>query len=47
MKNKRSFVTNSSSTAFIITNKTNEKLSIVDFAKENPQLIESGTGYDW
>jgi hypothetical protein len=34
------FVTNSSSTSFIICNKTNHTLSIVDFVQENPQLIE-------
>ena len=40
MKIRQGFVSNSSSTSFIITNKTNKDLTIVDFVKENPQLIE-------
>lgn len=42
------FVTNSSSTAFIITNKTNEDKTLVDFVEENPQLImEFVRSYEW
>ena len=39
MKVRIGFVSNSSSTSFVITNLTNEKKSIADFVKENPQLI--------
>ena len=37
---RNDFVTNSSSTAFIITNKTNERKTLVDFVKESPRLME-------
>ena len=40
MKTRKGFVSNSSSTAFIIRNKTNESKTLVDFVQENPQLIE-------
>jgi hypothetical protein len=42
------FVTNSSSTSFIICNKSKHTLSVVDFVRENPQLIEEYVKqYDW
>jgi len=48
MKIKSDFVTNSSSTAFIITNRSNVVKTLVHFVKENPQLIKQFTKeYDW
>ena len=48
MRIRHGFVSNSSSTAFIITNKTAEGLTLVDFVKENPQLIEEYVErYSW
>jgi len=40
MKTKIDFVTNSSSTAYIITNTSEHMKSLRDFVEENPQLIE-------
>lgn len=40
MKTRNGFVSNSSSTSFIITNKSDEVRSLFEFVKENPQLIE-------
>ena len=49
MKSRLGFVSNSSSTSFIIRNKSDKSLSLVDFVIENPQLIQiwnDGYGYD-
>lgn len=40
MKIRNGFVSNSSSSSFIIVNKSNKSLTLVDFIKENPQLIQ-------
>ena len=48
MKIRNGFVSNSSSTAFIITNISNEQKTLVDFVKETPKLIKQfREEYDW
>lgn len=40
MKTRLGFISNSSSTSFIIRNTSSIQRDLVDFVKENPQLIE-------
>lgn len=40
MEKRFGFISNSSSSSFIITNKTNKDLTLVDFVKENTQLVD-------
>lgn len=47
MKIRQGFVSNSSS-SFVITNTSKKELYLVDFVKENPQLIEEFKNmYNW
>ena len=45
MKTRNGFVSNSSSSSFIITNKSDRNISLVDFVKENPQLVQEWNDY--
>lgn len=48
MKTREGFVSNSSSSSFIITNTSDEKLTLRDFVEENPQLLdEYQEQYSW
>lgn len=48
MKTRQGFVSNSSSSSFIITNTSGEDKTLVDFVKENPQLVEEFCAmYNW
>lgn len=48
MKDRSGFVSNSSSTSFIITNKTNKALPLLEFVQENLDLIdEFNLEYNW
>jgi len=48
MKIRQGHVTNSSSSCFIITNKTNQRKSLADFVQENPQLVvDFCERYNW
>jgi hypothetical protein len=47
-KFRNGFVSNSSSTSFIINNKTDRYLTLVEFVEENPQLVDQfNVEYDW
>ena len=48
MKIRNGFVSNSSSSSFIITNRSNKRKDLVDFVRENPELIEDfNEEFDW
>ena len=48
MKIRHGFISNSSSSSFIIRNISSENKTLVDFVKENPQLIDDFKNqYDW
>ena len=40
MKVRSGFVSNSSSTSFVVVNKTKKNLTLLDFVEENPQLVK-------
>lgn len=48
MKIRKGFVSNSSSTSFVITNTSEEEKTLVDFVQENPQLVKAFLEeFDW
>ena len=48
MKTRIGYISNSSSTSFIIRNISDKHKTLVDFVKENPELIEEFVDYyDW
>jgi hypothetical protein len=48
MKTRNGFISNSSSTSFYITNKSDHPISLVEFAIENSYLLESFLDeFDW
>ena len=48
MKIRQGFVSNSSSTSYVITNISDKQKTLVDFVKETPHLIDDfKEQYDW